>query len=90
MAVRGMISQKAIEGLEQRQLEHILGARMRRQKEVREEALERSGRYQEVAPNLRVKEVMVGERQYIICHNPQEAVKDAADRRPSCNLCRTS
>lgn len=80
VADRGMISRKAIEGLEQRHLEYILGARMRRQREVREEVLERAGRYQEVAPNLRVKEVMVGERRYIICHNPQEAVKDAADR----------
>jgi hypothetical protein len=53
---------------------------MRRQKEVREEVLERGGRYQEVAGNLRVKEVWVGERRYIVCHNPQEAIKDAADR----------
>jgi hypothetical protein len=75
-----MISQKTTEGLEQRRLEYILGARMRRQREVREEVLERAGRYQEVASNLRVKEVWVGERRYIVCHNPQEAVKDAADR----------
>jgi hypothetical protein len=80
VADRGMISRQTIEGLEQRQLEYILGARMRRQKEVREEVLERAGRYQEVAPNLRVKEILVGGRRYILCHNPQEAVKDAADR----------
>ncbi len=80
VADRGMISKNTIEGLEKRKLEYILGARMRRQREVREEVLERAGRYQEVAPNLRVKEVWVGERRYIICHNPQEAVKDAADR----------
>ena len=49
VADRGMISQKTIEGLEERKLEYILGARMRRQKEVREEVLERGGRYQEVA-----------------------------------------
>lgn len=80
VADRGMISQKTIEALEERKLEYILGARMRRQKEVREDVLERGGRYHEVAENLRVKEVWVGERRYIICHNPQEAVKDAADR----------
>ena len=80
VADRGMISQQVIEGLEERKLEYILGARMRRQKEVREEVLERGGRYQEVAGNLRVKEVWVGERRYIVCHNPQEAIKDAADR----------
>lgn len=80
VADRGMISQQAIEGLEGRHLEYILGARMRKQREVREDVLERGGRYHEVADNLRVKEVWVGDRRYIVCHNPQEAVKDAADR----------
>jgi transposase len=80
VADRGMISQATIEGLEERKLEYILGARMRRQKEVREEVLERGGRYQEVSENLRVKEVRVEDRRYIVCHNPQEALKDAADR----------
>lgn len=80
VADRGMISADTIEGLEERGLEYILGARMRRQKEVREAVLSRAGRYQEVEDNLRVKEVWVEGRRYIVCHNPQEAVKDAADR----------
>jgi transposase len=80
VADRGIISQKTIEGLEERKLEYILGARMRRQKEVSEEVLERGGRYHEVVENLRVKEVRVEDRRYIVCHNPQEALKDAADR----------
>lgn len=81
VADRGMISQAAIEGLEARGLEYILGARMRRQREVAQSVLSRAGRYQEVAENLRVKEVRVGERRYIVCHNPQEAAKDAEDRQ---------
>ena len=81
VADRGMISQQTIEGLEKRKLEYILGARMRRQQEVREEVLGRGGRYQEVEANLRVKEIWVGERRYIVCHNPQEALKEAADRQ---------
>ena len=80
VADRGMISQGTIDGLEGRKLEYILGARMRKQKEVRGEVLERGGRYHEVAENLRVKEVMVGDRRYIVCHNPQEELKDKADR----------
>lgn len=75
-----MISQQVIDGLEERHLEYILGARMRRQREVHDDVLVRGGRYHEVADNLRVKEVWVNDRRYIICHNPQEAVKDAADR----------
>lgn len=80
VADRGMISQDTIKGLAERKLEYILGARMRKQKEVREEVLERGGRYQQVAENLRVKEVWVENRRYIICQNPAEAAKDAADR----------
>ncbi|MFQ5947000.1 MAG: IS1634 family transposase [Anaerolineae bacterium] len=80
VADRGMISARTIRELERRELEYILGARMRRQREVRLEVLGRAGRYQEVAENLRVKEVRVEGRRYIVCHNPEEAVKDAADR----------
>jgi transposase len=80
VADRGMISQDTIDSLEERKLEYILGARMRRQKEVRDDVLERGGRYHEVAENLRVKEVMVDDRRYIVCHNPQEELKDIADR----------
>jgi len=80
VADRGMISARTIEGLEERKLEYILGARLRRQREVSQEVLSRAGRYHEVGENLRVKEVWVDERRYVVCHNPQEAAKDAADR----------
>jgi hypothetical protein len=81
VADRGMISEQTIRGLEERKLEYILGARMRRQQEVNEEVLGRGGRYQEVEANLRVKEVRVEDRRYIVCYNPQEALKEAADRQ---------
>ncbi len=75
-----MISTDTIEKLEGQELEYILGARLRKQKEVRDLVLGCPGRYQEVADNLRVKEVWEKGRRYIVCHNPQEAAKDAADR----------
>ena len=81
VADRGMTSKGTIEKLEEWGKEYILGARMRRQREVSEAVLGRAGRYHEVADNLRVKEVMVEGRRYIICHNPQEAAKDEADRK---------
>ena len=77
---RGMISKGTVESLEERGMEYILGARMRRQREVSEAVLGRAGRYHEVAENLRVKEVWVEGHRYIVCHNPQEAARDAADR----------
>ncbi len=75
-----MISQDTIRGLEERKLEYILGARMRRQREVTNSVLARAGRYQEVAENLQVKEVLVDGRRYIVCLNPDEAARDAAER----------
>ena len=62
-------------------LDYVLGCRMRRQREVTEEVLARAGRYQEVAPNLKVKEVIVSDRRYVVCLNPEEAAKDERDRQ---------
>jgi len=83
VADRGMISRDTITMLtehDQAPFDYVLGCRMRRQKEVNETVLARAGRYQSVADNLEVKEVRVGARRYVICRNPQEALKDAATR----------
>ena len=91
VADRGMISKETIAGLKEvhRDTRFILGARLRKVKEVREEVLSRAGRYKEVrgprknskdpAP-LKVKEVRVEDRRYIVCVNEEEARKDRADR----------
>jgi hypothetical protein len=80
VADRGMISKETIRQLERRKLGYILGARMRSVKEVRLEVLARQGRYRTVRDNLRVKEVVVKGRRYVVCHNPDQAKKDRADR----------
>lgn len=80
VADRGMISRDTIQGLEERKLEYILGARLRRQQEVALSVLARGGRYKEVADNLLVKEVWVDSRRYIVCLNPEETARDAAER----------
>jgi transposase len=91
VADRGMISKETIEELEkeERAWQYILGARMRSQNEVKDEVLARAGRYRLVHPQrtisedpapLKVKEVRVEGRRYIVCRNDDEARKDAADR----------
>jgi Transposase DDE domain len=91
VADRGMISKETIAALEQdeRGWPYILGARMRSQNEVKDEVLSRAGRYRVVHPPrvdshdpspLKVKEVWVGDRRYVVCLNDDEARKDAADR----------
>jgi hypothetical protein len=89
VADRGMISQQTIDDLDQQGWPYILGARMRRCKEVREEVLGDRGRFRVVhakspdpkdpAP-LKVKEVRVGGRRYVVCVNDDEVKKDRADR----------
>jgi hypothetical protein len=58
---------------------------MRRGDEVTRDVLQRPGRFQQVAENLRVKEVVVGEgerrRRYVVCHNPQEEKRQRVHRR---------
>ena len=58
-------------------------------KEIRETVLSRGGRYRQVhgprehskSPSpLKVKQVLVGERRYVVCHNAEQARKDQADR----------
>ena len=91
VADRGMISAETIATLESKSygMEYILGVRMRRTKEVREDVLMRGGRWHEVHPPrtrskdpspLKVKEAWVEGRRYIVCHNEEQARKDAADR----------
>jgi hypothetical protein len=83
VADRGMISKNTLEFLTTPKTvayDYILGCRMRKQKEVNEEVLGRAGRYQPVDSNLKVKEVRVGERGYVVCLNQEEAIKDATVR----------
>ena len=80
VADRGMVSRKVIRELEARGMRYILGMRLRRDKEVRDEVLSRPGRYRRVDEDLRVKEVWVEDRRYILCYNPKEAEKEAKER----------
>jgi hypothetical protein len=89
VADRGMLSQETIDDLDQQGWPYILGARMRRCKEVREQVLNDRGRFRVVHPRshdpkdpapLKVKEVRVEERRYVVCVNEDEVKKDRADR----------
>jgi transposase len=87
VADRGMISAETLKSLDERDIPYILGSRMRKTKEVRDEVLSRPGRYEEVHPQgvkgaspLKVKEVWVDDRRYIVCLNEKQARKDQQDR----------
>jgi hypothetical protein len=92
VADRGMISADTMEKLEDphRDIPYILGARLRKVNEIKNDVLSRAGRYKEVYPEgtsskdpapLKVKEVLVDDNRYIVCVNTKQARKDAADRK---------
>ena len=89
VADRGMISAPTIEKIKARGWRYILGVRMRRTKEANVVVLARAGRYEEVFPKsadakapspLKVKQIWVDERRYVVCLNEDEATKDRHDR----------
>jgi hypothetical protein len=60
---------------------YIIGEKLRSGSAEATAALQRQGRYQEVAGNLRVKEVRISEAErFVICFNPQAADRDQATR----------
>jgi hypothetical protein len=60
---------------------YIIGETLRSGSAEATAALARQGRYAQVAGNLRVKEVRISEAErFVICHNPEQADRDAAIR----------
>jgi hypothetical protein len=91
VADRGMVSKATLEALAAMDppVHYIVGMRMRRTKEVGEIVLQSRARWREVTPErknckdpapLKVKEVWVDDRRYIVCLNEEERRKDAHDR----------
>jgi len=90
VADRGMISAGTVKELQEGKILYILGARMRKVTKIKREVLSHPGRYREVRPEsriqkdpspLRVKEVVLEGKRYIVCLNPRQARKDAQDRQ---------
>ncbi|MBC8391915.1 MAG: IS1634 family transposase [Deltaproteobacteria bacterium] len=89
VADRGMISEKVKKRIVAIGWKYILGVRMRKEKSAKEIVLSRGGRYKEVYPMssnsndpspLKVKEVDVDWRRYVVCFNEKQAYKDREDR----------
>jgi transposase len=80
---RGFSSRENLAYLQRAGGHYIAGERMRDGNAHAHEALSRQGRYQQVRDNLRVKEVRIDSTpgiRWIICHNPEEAERDQAQR----------
>ena len=81
VADRGFASAENRRWLRRGDHHYIVGEKLRSGSAEATAAISRQGRYQDVAANLRVKEVRIGEgERFVICHNRQAAVRDAAVR----------
>src|SRR5580693_4082245 len=80
----GMYSADNLAALSRGLGRYILAVPMRKLKDIELEVLSRPGRYKQVADNLQVKEVWVGDgerrKRYVLCLNPQEAERERARR----------
>ena len=81
----GMVSKANLETLAKSGGKYILCMPIHRGGEVATAVVTRPGRYQKVAENLEVKEVLVGEgerrRRYVVCYNPEEAARQRRHRQ---------
>jgi hypothetical protein len=80
---RGFSSDRNLDYLRRAGGHWIAGEKMRDGSPDAQAALARQGRYQTVRDNLRVKEVRLDDesgKRWIVCHNPFEAERDAAQR----------
>lgn len=91
VADRGFVSEATIQAMESMEppVHYVIGVRMRRSKEVGEVVLRKRSPWQEVTPErvrskdpapLKVKDLEVEGRRYVVCLNEEEKRKDAHDR----------
>ncbi len=84
----GLYSKANLEELSRGAGKYILATPIRCLKEVRDAVLSHPGRYADIAPTLRAKEVIIGakgdggehRRRYILCRNDEEAEKQKRHR----------
>ncbi len=92
VADRGMVSEATLSALGRMEppVRYIVGVRMRRTKEVGQVVLKSKAPWIEISPErkgakdpapLKLKEVKIQDRRYVVCLNEEERRKDARDRQ---------
>jgi hypothetical protein len=82
VADRGFASEANRRFLQRAGGHYILGEKIRSGSPAAQAALSRQGRYAHVADNMQVKQVQLADTadRFVICHNPDQATRDAAIR----------
>lgn len=80
----GMVSAKNLKSLAASGGKYIVCMPITPGSEVATQVVNRAGRFQKVAQNLQVKEVVIGDgerrRRYVVCYNPEEAERQRRHR----------
>jgi hypothetical protein len=79
VADRGVVAEPLLEALQAEGQGYIVGIPLHKWRAAGK-VLARPGRYQEVADNLKVKEVWLDGKRYVLCHNPERESEDARRR----------
>ena len=74
-----VVAEPLLQALEQEEQDYIVGIPLHKWKAA-QQVLRWPGRYREVADNLRVKEVWLDGKRYVLCHNPEREAEDARRR----------
>ena len=81
----GMVSEENLHQLSLGGGKYVVCMPVTQGSEVDRDVVSRPGRYKDVAGNLKVKEVQVGDgarqRRYAVCYNPEEARRQSAHRK---------
>jgi transposase len=81
VADRGFSSRRSRRYLRRGENAYIIGEKLRSGSPEVKAALSRQGRYQDIAENMRVKEVRISDTErFVICHNPEAAARDKHTR----------
>jgi len=80
VADRGCISRRILDMIKDMGMEYILGARMRKEKQVRDEVLSKRGRFRRYDENLGFKEVELSGERFVVVMNKAQAYRDKQKR----------
>jgi hypothetical protein len=78
---RGMVSEKNLDALDEAGYDWIVGVRLRTRPHLADPLFSDRVPFETVGESLEVKEGWAEGRRYIVCHNPDQARRDAARRQ---------
>ena len=77
---RGMVSEANLEHIRELGMEYVVGVKLRKSKQA-QELLSIRGRFQKVRNNLEIKSKEIDGETYVLCYNPDGALRDEASRK---------